>query len=456
MRGFKRVLQAVTLGALCSGAFAQVCEYGPPPPYEYRASSYSVLGWFPTKEALCTALMAHMSNANFSYTGFTPNNSNPAQGGACVGTQTYIPNGATANVQIIMQVRTGQTCPPPPPPPPDEPECEADIGDGFWTTSNSPISGSRWCNGLCEMTAQPSTCSGPPELQTCMSWTSVTALSCSGSADGDGDGQGDDGGPADDPPDGSTPGEDGTGQADAPGEAGETCFAVGDGEYCAAPEGDGQCGYFNDTYTCLRDIRPDECKVLADGSRLCGGEAGTTPPVPDNGTPGQLAEPDGQMGQTTGGGVSGGTTTTTYNYYGPTTVVGSSRDPGTTGGVSTGSPHTPTPSDADGDGQQDCAAGGFCGENLPTLEDIGTMDEAFAKFWQELQTVPFIYEASQAAPSFGSGSCPSWSDSFSVFGHTWSVNFSMICTTWDDVSPVISAVCLVFFGFIALRILLSA
>lgn len=374
----------------------------------------------------------------------------------------------TSNPSCSAVAATGLDCsdlgPDDPPPPPPE-ECTAELGDGFWTTSTEPIAGATWCNGLCEMTAGTSQCGGPPGLQTCNTWTEVTALSCSGSPDTDGDGAGDSGGPASDPPAGSTPEEDATGEATPPAEAAENCVDIGDGEYCASPQGDGQCGYVNDTYTCLDHVREDECKVLGDGGRVCGSAANSTPPVPDNGTPGQLATPDGQVSQTTPDATPGipGGVTNIYNYYGSSTVAGSTRDPGTTGasGESTsGSPHAPAPGAATGGGgtggngtctSADCEAG-----PLPELADIGTLGEAMQEFWNDLQEVPIIEAASNIAPSFGTGSCPSWSTSVDLYTSSINIDFTSVCGMWLDIAPALTFVCLVMFGLLAFRVLFSA
>ncbi|HTD72158.1 MAG TPA: hypothetical protein VK652_01425 [Steroidobacteraceae bacterium] len=270
---------------------------------------------------------------------------------------------------------------------------------------------------------------------------------------------GDDGGPSNDPPAGSSPSGD-TGSA---GEVGESCIDVGDGEYCAAPNNGGECGYVNDTYTCLSKVKQDECKVLADGGRLCGAAASSTPPVPDNGTPGQLASPDGQMtgaSPGTSGGIPG-STINNYNYFGPATVAGSSRDPGTTGasGASaSGSPHAPIPGEGEGDGEGtggECV-GSDCTASLPELEEIGTLSAAMAGFWSDLQGVPIVAAAADVAPSFGSGSCPDWQTTVALYSASIDIDFTSICTIWTDISPALGAVCLVMFGLLAFRILFSA
>jgi len=231
----------------------------------------------------------------------------------------------------------------------------------------------------------------------------------------------------------------------------EKCVEVGDGEYCASPTGDKDCGYLNDTFVCLGKVQQDECKVLGDGGRVCGAGANTTPPVPDSGTPGELAEADGEMSSVTPAG-----STTNYNYFNSSTVSASSRDPGTNGAVPTGGSPGYGQQDSEGSEEGPDCEGVTCGEGVPDLEDIGTMSEAFSGFWDDLQEVPIIEAAGDVAPSFGTGACPDWSDSVDVYGESIDVDFSSICTVYDDVSPALAIVALVLWGVLAYRVLMSA
>lgn len=260
--------------------------------------------------------------------------------------------------------------------------------------------------------------------------------------------------PATDPPPDGQPEED-------PDEEPETCQEVGDGTYCASPEGDGDCGYMNDTYICLQNIQENECKALGDGGRVCHENARTTPPVPDNGTAGHPATPDGEIQHETPAPNGGPPIINNYHYYNGGTVAGSVRDPGTTGAADNGgSPGSQAGADGNGDGDDPgdpgACVGAGCGATVPELEDVGTMTSAFQGFWDDLQAVPLVQAITDIAPTFGAGSCPTWSDAISVFGQTWELNFSNICDLWGDFAPVLTTVCLVFFGLIAVRILMSA
>lgn len=315
------------------------------------------------------------------------------------------------------------------------PDCEYDGMKNWGVSVDGPYPDGGYCEGDCRVTASQQSCSGPPELRTCTAMLSYqNENNCAGGGS---------------EPSGNTAE---TPQEEPPTD--ESCIAVGDGEFCATPNGDGECGYMNDSYICLSKVKQDECAVLGDGGRVCGAGAVTTPPAPDSGTPGELATADGELAAITPTG-GGGSSTTNYNYFNGSTMAASSRDPGTTGAApSGGSPNGGDGSGGDGDAPE--CVGTTCGEGVPELEDIGTMGDAFGQFWEDLQEVPLVEAAQDVAPSFGSGSCPVWSDTFEVGGETVEADFSFICTTWEDVTPVLSIVALVLWGLMAFRILFTA
>lgn len=243
----------------------------------------------------------------------------------------------------------------------------------------------------------------------------------------------------------------------------EVCNPVGDGEFCVSATGEGQCGYMNDSYVCLDRIKDNECAPVGGGGRLCGPDANTTPPAPDNGTPGQMAEPDGTVSTAPAGG-----DTTIINYFSGGTVAGSSRDPGADGGAPRGgSPHTPQPGDEDGDGEDDCSGGG-CGPAsdiessgpcysegsgaIDALKACGT--DAFndvVEAFSESDFAVFVGELADSAPT--GGSCPS--ATFDAFGETYDVG-SVVCDLVEEAGTPLSLCFLVMWGWIGLRILLGA
>lgn len=224
-------------------------------------------------------------------------------------------------------------------------------------------------------------------------------------------------------------------------------------------KGDGEknCGIYNGDRVCVQTVDPGKCAAYASGGAACKGENnGTeepeTPPAPNNGTPGTPAEPDAEITSTGG---------TTVYYYSPGTVAGSSTGGADTTPANSEGGNRPIGGDNDGDsgegtGEGSECTGADCNASVPEFDDIGTVDEAFGQFWSDLNGVPLVAAASGLGASLGAGSCPDWSTSISVFGESWDVDFTSICTTWDSVAGVISAVMLVFFGFIAFRVLFSA
>lgn len=312
------------------------------------------------------------------------------------------------------------------------PACEFDGMKNWGVSTSGKYPADGYCEGSCRVTPSQQTCSGPVGFQTC---TAVLAYAEEASCSGGGTK------PTvsdEDTPSGSEP-------------EGEKCMDVGDGEYCAAPSGGGQCGYMNDSYICLKNVKQNECKPLADGGRVCGAGAVTTPPVPDSGTPGEVAEPDGVLENVPGEGSA-----TNYNYYNSTTVAGSSRDPGTTGEAPDGgSPGSEDDDDGSG-GLPSTCEGDDCTGELPELEEIGTLSEAFEGFWDDLQAVPLVAAAADIGPSFGTGACPDWSTSVDALGQAIEIDFTSICTLWSGIAGVLTMCSLVMWGFISYRVLMSA
>lgn len=178
----------------------------------------------------------------------------------------------------------------------DSEDCNASfpgVGDSFTTTTN-PGSGSSYCHALSNCKVQVSSAVSM-QGQTLYTWRH-TSSNCSG-------------------PEG------------AGGEGGEACIG-NDPSFCSAGPGDNDqpdsnCGFLNDSFVCLDRIEDDGCAVATDGSRACGPDA-PTPPVPDNGTPGDPADPDVTIEINNEG-------DRIVNWFSGGTSAGSARDPGTSG-----------------------------------------------------------------------------------------------------------------------------
>lgn len=248
---------------------------------------------------------------------------------------------------------------------------------------------------------------------------------------------------------------------------GEVCV----GEFCTSNPGKEACGFVNDNYVCVGRTPADGCQALADGSRVCGDRA-PTPPVPDNGTPGVPASPDGQI-QT----VQGDTITTTYNYYGAGTVGGSARDPGPganpagpgdgDGGEGSDGLHCDPESDPgcseDGEGGtgegEDPRNGWQCWADGAGLSDA--VADCFASagqgLWNTLVAESSLLQvATDTAAAFtaGSGVCPSGDVSLDWIG--LSVDFWEVpCQFLDQFASFMGPLFLLMWSLIGLRILLT-
>lgn len=258
----------------------------------------------------------------------------------------------------------------------------------------------------CTFIAKPgSTTCGPTRCGTVYTWTPET---CSA---------------------GPTPSED----TDAPAPA-TKCVTVGDAEYCHDTGQDSQCGWINGHPICLGATPKGGCQE-AGGGALCD-PAATTPPAPDNGTPGVKATDDGTVKAESG--APG--TVNTYNYYNSTTIGGS------TVGTVTGNPEQS--GDYDGDGftnpDQEEEYGTF---NDPGNEfgefgdgtgiwgesawDMGTRTGSMKSFLAG--TFPFsLIAAGPLTMSYG-GAMPTIS--YTASGHTASSSLSM----WADLFTLFRA-----------------
>lgn len=251
--------------------------------------------------------------------------------------------------------------------------------------------------------------------------------------------------------------DDGEADGSAP-TAGEECATGSDSEFCSSGQGEKNCGWLNGNFTCLKSVEPDGCDVFGDGSRVCGASA-PMPPVPDNGTPGQAATPDETVTQQNPDG-----STTVNNFYNPTTVGASSRDPGTSGD----NPHDGeddgdgadegADGDGDGDGEgedESCPEGATCDGSLPDeFEEVCTFAECTQDFIDRVTESPMLAALDSVGSSFPSGTCPAVN--ITMFDETMSLS-EPICDIWTgQIAGAISALMLIIFAWVATRVVLSA
>lgn len=149
----------------------------------------------------------------------------------------------------------------------------------------------------------------------------------------------------------------------------EKCVSAGGFNWCEAPNKNADCGFFNDQYLCLESLGNNKCFKNADGSSLCV-EGAPTPPVPDNGTPGVKAAPDGSMQV-----IDNDTNVSVeYNYYNSSTNTGSSRGTGSgpngdgSGTVGPGGVPAGTGSEEGEEGGEGSASGGLDCAAPPTCD----------------------------------------------------------------------------------------
>lgn len=441
----RRGLAAVCVLFSCAAAIAQTCDYGTYP-WGFYNGSLNGGQEYPSQEAVCEAFRVSEQEQQpaFTYTGFTIEATSSTAAGYCHLSRTHNENGGVSSVQRSFAAKVGTLCMPPP----EVEECD-DIGESKIVSGPPGQTGQTWCEDVCRYKITFGMCGGESECD----YVAEIVSSCGA------------GGPGGDPPEG--PPEDIDDDDGEPSDSPpEECVDVGDGEYCIGGPGPGDCGYFNDAYTCIDQVRDDECKVAADGSRLCGDQVKGTPPAPDSGTPGEMAAPDGTITVQHEDG-----STTTYNYYSSGTVSGSSRDPGTTGANSAsgaGSPHAPSQGDADGDGQDDCEQSGACGggDAIVSTGPCYSDEEGFVSIvsacaqdaftyigealYEENDWYTLVSEMWNAVPT--GGVCPS--AEFAAWGETYDFG-DVACDLVEDATPTLGLMFLILWGFVGIRILIG-
>jgi hypothetical protein len=249
-------------------------------------------------------------------------------------------------------------------------------------------------------------------------------------------------------------------KADSELHQGETCTAsdAAGVSVCANPTGKGQCGEVNGEFVCLGDTPKDGCQGFASGAKVCGTSAGT-PPVPNNGTPGTPATPTDHITQNVGG------TQTTYNYYSSTVVAGGTavgtptQQPGQGTGSGSGSgagTGTGTGIGKAGDGSCIAADQGSagCSGAMPALEDLDSFQVMTQAFIHQVQGAPLLTVVADIGSQIPAGECPRPTLDL-AFLHT-SLAFNAMCDLWEQISVAITAVMLVIWGVMGVKIVLSA
>lgn len=251
------------------------------------------------------------------------------------------------------------------------------------------------------------------------------------------------------------------------GQAGD-CTATGSGGFACSEANHGKnCGTFNGDEVCPQSIPPGTCVSFESGGVAC--TTSSTPPAPNNGTPGQPAAPTGKVSYTSQDS-SGHNVTTTTNYYSSTVVNASSGGSVDTNGSGanvgngnngTGIPGKSTGGSGAGGGSSPSSANGDCGASgvdcggdgsVPQLPSEPTLQQAAQTYYAALASVPVVAAVGGIAAAVPDGQCPT--ASFSVFGQQYTLDVQ--CTLWNSMQGVLSAVMLVFWTILGVRVLMSA
>lgn len=200
----------------------------------------------------------------------------------------------------------------------------------------------------------------------------------------------------------------------ADGDDGEECVSLNGDTICFEPQPD----------------PPSGCIAMESGGVLCVDDASVKP---DNGTEGVDATP---TAVTDAGGK-------TFNWYSSSVVNNSTTTVVTTNNHGGG------------------GGGGGGGTNLDnlkggTMAEVQSFGELLQAFYTSVDGSPLVTAVKGVSSSFPTGSCPSWSTSVNAGVTAFEMDFGFICTMWDSISGVISAVMLAAWAWLAIRILMSA
>lgn len=381
--------------------------------YQYRYSTGGGgawdSGWLDEPLAVCQAIRDHDAPGwtSLTVTSFDPGGAFPAGGGTC----RFQANGSIPLSNGDIQWRVNPTgCP--------LEDCSAWEGASSFSRMREGFGPAETCNADsgCMATRQRATCLGDnPETSDCLVTYTLTGEACESS--------------------------EGQEEADFFEGAAEGCISGSAGEFCQSELTNGEnCGYLNDQFICVGQTGNDNCNVMADGSRVCGTQA-PMPPVPDNGTPGTRATPDGQLVVQNGN---------TYNFYSSTTVGGSSRDPGTTGE----NPYNGSAPGGSGDGEGE-GDDEFENPGSLTVPDMGEYEEPGAVLsgaWETMQEAPIVLALSVVGYSFPAGVCPT--ATISPFGEALEIDAH--CEIVEGISGILAAVCIFGWAIVGYRIVGSA
>lgn len=385
--------------------------------YIYRAQYPRVaapggtaVGEGPSASAACSALAGQMAsgttNNNFSYT------SNGASGETSSGflcslqqIQVYQGNTYNSTINNIPGAKVPTDCPFDP--------CEEFVGQEYRAMQafpDYPDAGADYrnpSNNNCKMSVKGMTCTAIPGGQYCLMTYEYQA----------------------------TRDDELEEAANQPGE----CAIVAGKRNCGLKEdGSGNdCAVIGGERVCFEGSVADEgagpapsgCWTTGSGGLLCGED------VELQDSEGDPVQPDSSVR----------TTNNTWNFYGAGTVA----DRGVTQGTDGSTPDTAEQGEDGGA----CPDGGNCSGELGEMTEVDSFGELTQAFMDRVAAAPVVASVSNLGDALPAGSCPELE--MELFGQTLSFSAPM-CTIWNSIAPILSAVMLVAWGLLAARIVLSA
>lgn len=193
-----------------------------------------------------------------------------------------------------------------------------------------------------------------------------------------------------------------------------------------------------------------KCVSYPSGGVMCTVPAGKTvaqmptPPAPDNGTAGQVADPDTVV---TGDGK-------TMVYYGSAKVNNSAAPVSTNGkGTTQGTGSGNTGSgNGNGDSQEECSSATPCDGSIPELATQPTIQESTQALMNGIKGSPLVSAISSISTAVPSGECPA--PTLHAFGkdYVWDSH----CQILSNLAGTLGALMLVIYTIAGIRVVMSA
>jgi hypothetical protein len=89
---------------------------------------------------------------------------------------------------------------------------------------------------------------------------------------------------------------------------------------------------------------------------------------------------------------------------------------------------------------------------LPVAPGVDSVQTSATNYIAAIRSAPVVAAFANIAASIPSGTCPA--PQFTIWGHTFTM--SAACSIFDQVSTILSAICLIVYSIISVRVLMSA